>query len=94
MPLEDVRGGEGKPRATENSELARLCLDCWLRGLETPESAGFSKFADEMARRRRPLASCDEPAMGYMSNELQRLTTIMVGIKMMAGVHKRDEEIW
>ena len=56
-PLEETGGGWGNPRRRENSELARLCLDCWLSGLATDGSGGFSRFADDVALRRGPEGS-------------------------------------
>lgn len=56
-PLDGTGGGDERPLAIEYSELARLCLECWLMGLEAAGSGGFSKCADEIARRRGPGSS-------------------------------------
>lgn len=57
-PLDDgTGGGDVRPLAIEYSELARLCLDCWLPGLEDAGSGGFSRCAEDIARRRGPRIS-------------------------------------
>jgi len=57
-PRDDTGGCEGNPRRREYSELARLCFECALRGLEV--SGGVSRFAEEVARRRAPVISAAE----------------------------------
>jgi len=59
-PRGETGGGEGNPRKSEYSELARLCLECWLRGREG--SGGVSRFAEDVARRRAPVISAAEIA--------------------------------
>ncbi len=55
--VEDGGGGEGNPRSRENSELARECLEFWLRG--RTGSGGASRLADDVARLRVPGASAN-----------------------------------
>jgi hypothetical protein len=62
-PRESFSGGEGKPFNIEYSELARLCLLCWLAGLSWP-SLDASMSTEDAARRR------DNAAVGAFATNL------------------------
>ncbi len=73
--VEDCGGGEGNPRSRENSELARECLEFWLRG--RTGSGGASRLADDVARLRVPGASATAALMA--GNEVSQLISCYSG---------------